>query len=428
VTIHPAGVRKHVSQIAGNPWVRGVASTAATRVGVLIVGLTSTVALARGLGPTGRGIHALAVTLATVGVVALNFGFHNANTYFASRDRETVPALMANTLMLAGFVGVLGALMLAGIRLMGVSTAPLPFVLVVLVVAWLPIGLTFIQLQPLLVVVERLRLFNVAEAGWQLTGAALVLLLWAEGRLTPTTAFGVTLAALVAGTIAVMGGLRTAWRRMRPSRALFRRALPYAARSYGTTIIGLALIRLDIFLVEAKLGTSEVGLYAVAVSIGEVIMIVPATIGALLLPRLAGLTDEGQRWAITRRVLLVTAAMLSVICMLVAAVAAPAIRMIYGEAFLPSTTPLYWLLPGIGLLGLNGVLMHYLLAVGLPPRVVAYQAMAVALNIALELVLLDRLGLAGAGIASTIAYAVTFCVSFAAATGYRRRVERSAQP
>ena len=81
--------------------MRGVASTAGTRMVVLVLGLGSTVALARGLGPTGRGVYALAMTLATLGVVALNFGFHTANTYFASRERETLPALISNTFALA---------------------------------------------------------------------------------------------------------------------------------------------------------------------------------------------------------------------------------------------------------------------------------------------------------------------------------------
>lgn len=407
--------------------MRGVASTAGTRMVVLVLGLGSTVALARGLGPTGRGVYALAMTLATLGVVALNFGFHTANTYFATRERETLPALISNTFALALLVAAIGAVVLALTRALGLSTDPLPFALALLVVAWLPVGLVFIQLQPLLLVVQRLRMFNVAEAGWQIGSVVLVVALWATGRLTPTSAFVAVLAAFVVGTAAVTLSLGSAWRpRPRPSLALAKRALPYAARTYATTLTGFALIRLDIFLVENRLGTRQVGLYAVAVTICEAIQVLPTTIGALLLPKVASLTDEVERWAITRRALVATAVIMVGICGLVGLVARPAVRIVYGEAFLPSTTPLYWLLPGIVLLGANAILIHYFLAVGMPAAVVVMQAVAVALNIGLALVLLGPLGLAGAGLASTVAYGAMFVATLSYASVWRRRMHPAA--
>jgi O-antigen/teichoic acid export membrane protein len=109
------------------------------------------------------------------------------------------------------------------------------------------------------------------------------------------------------------------------------------------------------------------------------------------------------------------------ICSLAGVVARPAIRVVYGQAFLPSTTPLYWLLPGIVLLGANAVLIHYFLAVGMPALVVAMQGVAVVLNIGLELVLLSTLGLAGAGLASSVAYGAMFAATLAYASVWRRR-------
>ena len=422
MTVAVAGWRDRMTHTARNPWVRGVAGTAGTRIVVLVVGLAATVALARGLVPTGRGVHALAMTVATLGVVALNLGFHTANTYFASRERDTLPTLVANTFAMAGAIALAGTLLLAAARVFGLDPDPLPFALAVLVVAWLPVGLLFIQLQPLLLVVDRLRMYNLAEAGWQLTSVALVVVLWATGHLTPTTAFAVTLGALAAGTVLIARDLRPVRRpRLRPSVPLFRRALPYAARTYATTVTGFALVRLDIFLVEGRLGTRQVGLYAVAVTICEAIQVLPTTIGALLLPKVSAVSDGAEQWRMTRRVLVVTAPVMLGICGLVALVARPAIRLLYGDAFLPSVTPLYWLLPGIVLLGINAVLIHHFLAVGMPSTIVVAQAAAVALNIGLELVLLGPMGLAGAGLASTVAYGAMLAATLAYASVWRRR-------
>ena len=122
MTVPGAGLRDLAARTAGNPWVRGVAGTAGTRLVVLVLGLGSTIALAHGLGPTGRGVYALAMTFATLGVVALNLGFHTVNTYFASREPETLPTLISNTFALAAAVGAAGALLLGVSRVLGFET------------------------------------------------------------------------------------------------------------------------------------------------------------------------------------------------------------------------------------------------------------------------------------------------------------------
>jgi O-antigen/teichoic acid export membrane protein len=94
----------------------------------------------------------------------------------------------------------------------------------------------------------------------------------------------------------------------------------------------------------------------------------------------------------------------SPVCGVVALVAEPAVRLLYGEDFSASTAPLYWLLPGIALLGINAVLVHYFLAVGVPSSILVAQALAVALNIGLASALLGPMGLSGAALASTVAY------------------------
>lgn len=147
----------------------------------------------------------------------------------------------------------------------------------------------------------------------------------------------------------------------------------------------------------------------------------PTTIGALLLPKVAALDDEGARWMVTRKVALGTAALMLVVCGLAAIMARPAIGIIYGNEFLPSVTPLYWLLPGVVLLGVNTVFVHYFLAVGMPPAIVVAQAVAVVVDVVLALLLLRPHGLAGAGMAASIAYGALFAMTLAYVSRWRRR-------
>lgn len=392
--------------------MHGVASVLGTRLTVLFLGVGSTVALARGLGPDGRGTYALAMTAATIGLVVVNFGFNTANTYFASREAALLPSLVSNTFGLAGTVGVLGLSLLGLTHAVGIRIIPIPSVLLLLVVAWLPLGMVFIQLQSLLLSLGNIRQFNVAEAGWQLLSVVCVVGLWITKALTPVTAFAVVLMSLTAGGFYVFVQLYGTWSLLpKPSPSLFARMLPFAARSWAISIAAIALVRLDVFLVASELGIREVGFYAVAVTICEVIMILPATIGGLLLPRLTAMLSDAERWEATRRVMAVTLVLLLIVCVLAAAAARPGIGLLFGPAYLPSTTPLYWLLPGVLLLGLNTVLVQHFLAVGMPKGVLVGQALAVGFNLGLAFVLLRPLGLAGAGLASSIAYSGALAVT-----------------
>lgn len=429
VTAAFTGLYERALQTVNNPWVRGVATTAGTRAVVLVFGLGSTIALARGLGPSGRGVYALAMTAATLGVVILNLGFHTANTSLASRERETIPKLVSNTFAMAAATASAGVLLLALSRILGIDPDPIPLGLAVLVVAWVPVGLVFVQLQPLLLVLGRLRRYNAAEGTWQIASVALVLGLWATGHLTPTSAFLVTLLAFAAGATAV--ALNVGWFRHpkpRPSIRLFRRALPYATGSYATTVTGIALLRLDLFVVESRLGTSQLGLYSVAATICEAIQILPGTIGALLLPKIAALPDDIERWAVTRRVVLITAVLMLLVCGAVALLAEVGIETVYGAEYSASAAPLYWLLPGIVFLGINTILIYHFLAGKVPGFIIVAQGLAVVLNLGLDIVLLDPLGLVGAGLASTIAYGAMLAMTLGYALVWRRRQPRGALP
>lgn len=396
--------RRAVLHNAGNPWVMSVAGTAGMRVGVLILGLGSTVALARGLGPGGRGVYALAMSLAAIGSVAVDLGFRSANTYFVSRQPQALAVLVSNTVALALALATLGSGLVGLGWVLGLNATPLSLPLLLLTVAWLPVSIIFLQLQPLLLTQGRIRQFNLAEGGWQLTSVVLVMSLWAFGRLTPVSAFAVVLASFAGGAVFVMVKLKPfgsfGWR---PSITTWRRTLPYAARSWASDLTAVSLVRIDVFVVAAVLDIGSVGLYAVAVTVCEAIRVIPGTIAALLLPRLAKMTDCDQRWAITRRVLVATGVVMVCLCASAAAVASLAIGMIFGPEYQGATAALFWLLPGVVLGGVNSILVQHFLSDGMPGPVVVAQATAVLVSAGLTLTLSRSMGLAGAGLASTLA-------------------------
>src|SRR5256885_11311635 len=73
-----------------------------TRIFLMAVSLVSVVVMARILGPEGRGLYGVAVTIGALGVQFGTLGLHTSNAYFAACKPDSLAALTGNTL-LVGF-------------------------------------------------------------------------------------------------------------------------------------------------------------------------------------------------------------------------------------------------------------------------------------------------------------------------------------
>ncbi len=399
--------------LARHPWVAGLLGTLTSRALMVGVGLLSTVILARSLGPTGRGIFAVAVSTSLVSVAIGTLGYHVANPHYAAREPEQLGALLTNSMVL----GVMTALVagIASVIVWAVDPVLLPVTgaLLLLVVLWIPVGIAFAQLQPVMLIVGKVSSFNIVEAGWQISATTLIVVLWLLGRITPVTAFGATLASLAGASVWLVFQLGRRATSLRPSWVLLARTFPFAGRSYLASLVGLLLVRLDILVVRGVLGATEAGYYSVAAAVGEMIILVPATVGVLLFPRLTALYDKASMLAVVRRVALATGLGMLVLCSIFWLAAPLTIRILFGADYLPSVTAIRWTMPGLVFLGANVILIYYFLAIGMPITVICGQALAVVVNVVLDLLILTHIGLAGAGLASSVAYGLMLVVSLA---------------
>src|SRR5260370_21805091 len=86
--------------------------TFASRVAVFIVSVVAGVILARALGPTGRGIYALALLVPSVLVLLANLGVGNALIYYLARRTYDVEKMIGQLISLALLLGVAATILL----------------------------------------------------------------------------------------------------------------------------------------------------------------------------------------------------------------------------------------------------------------------------------------------------------------------------
>lgn len=386
-------------------WVQGVIETLVVRIGLVAVGLVGSVVLARVLGPGGRGELYLAMTLATLGSTVLNLGMHASNTYRVSKDRSLLGVTTGNSVVFSLAMGAAVGVVAGSLALFEIIDMPLTGVLLALVVVALPLQIATYQLHPLLIVIDELRRYNALEVVQRGSGLIVVVALWAAGGVTPSNVFAGTTLILFATVLWLVARLRRASATgLRPSFGVLRGGAGFAGRAYLGGLSTLLLLRIDVVLIDAELGAVAVGLYSVAASVGDLLQMLPATVGNLLFPRLSAMDDGPERRRLAVRCTVAVVGLLSAAAMPVALVAEDAIRLVYGSDFVDGAPALRWLLPGLVLLGANTVLMNYLAAMGMPLVALVSPLAGLATNVALNLVLIPAHGIVGAAAASTISY------------------------
>ncbi len=404
-------VRERYEAAVRSDFVRSVAETMATRIALVGVGLVTSVLIARSLGPEGRGLQATMATITALGVQFGNLGLHASNTYYVARDRKSLPTLMGNSLLVGLGAGSLLCLV-GGVAMLAIpGISPLPPALVALALAAVPIGLCYLLLQNLLLGIGEVRRYNVIELVTRVGMIGLIGVL-IIGRCVSVEAIALAgLAVSIVASAWAFEVLRPHANGITASFSALREQLGYGVKAYLAALFSYTVLRADIIMCKYMLGAGPTGQYSIAVSMADLVYMLPVVAGTIAFPRLAATEDPIERWLKAKRAAKWVGVLLVGLAAVAAVLARPAVGILYGDAFLPSVPAFLWLLPGIVVLGVNSILQNYFGAEGVPPVAFLSPAAASLLNIALNLVLIRKFGIRGAAVASTLAYALMLVFS-----------------
>jgi O-antigen/teichoic acid export membrane protein len=399
----------------GRPTIwRSIVETYTTRLLLIAIGFATTVIISRTLGPSGRGLFAVAAAIGAIGVQFGNFGLHASNTYYVAKDRELLPVLIGNTLVVSFGIGGMAALLGWILAAISPKLAPLHGTLLALALAWIPFGLAYQLLQNLLLGIDQVRAYNGIELASKVIGLILVGLAVLSGRVSAEIMFTATMAALVLSLVGVLWKLRDFLRRpILLSLTVFRQHVGLGVKAYLIAFFGFLVMRIDLVMVKYMLGTQSAGYYSISETMAENMVTLPVVVGTILFPRLSAMTQNKEKLHLTKKAAFVTAALMVPIMVIASVLAKPMIQLVFGKSFLPAAPPFIWLMPGSFLLGIETVIVQYLNSLGFP-RIIAYAWLLVtALNIGINLWAIPAYGINGAAVVSTICYSLVFVLVLA---------------
>jgi O-antigen/teichoic acid export membrane protein len=394
----------------GRPTIwQSIAETYATRILLIAIGLATTVVISRTLGPSGRGLFAVATAIAAIGVQFGNFGLHASNTYYVAKDRELLPVLIGNTLIVGLGIGGMAALLGWILAAMWPKLAPVHGTLLALALASIPFGLAYLLLQNLLLGIDQVRAYNGIELANKAIGLVLVGLVVLSSRMNAELMFAATLAALVLSFLWVLWTLRGVFRHpVLFSITVFRQHAGLGIKAYLIAFFGFLVLRIDLVMVKYMLGAQAAGYYSISETMAENILTLPVVVGTILFPKLSGMVHSGDKLQLTKKAAFVTAALMVPVIIVASLLAKPAVQLVFGKSFLPAVTPFIWLMPGSFLLGVEIVIVQYLNSLGFPKIIAYFWLLVTALNIGINFWAIPAYGITGAAIVSTVSYSLIF--------------------
>jgi len=403
-------------------FVRNVSITLATRIALILVGLVTSVVMARMLGPEGKGLFSLAILAAGIVFVVMNLGIGPASGFMLGRKKASLEELAGNWLSLSVLVGI-GALSLSLALAPVLAPRLLPSVplwAIVIALFGVPFAMLVYNFQMLFRANNDFRSFNVIEV---LAPVSFFLLfvpcaVFLPGQLLRPS-LEISLASYVIaglGAVFLMG--RFVRLSFRWNGALVKETLRFGFQQNLGNMLDFFNFRFDMLLVNYFLDPAYVGYYSISVLVAEKLWYLPNILSAVLHPRVAHAGEDGDANRDTTRVSRMTVLIIGAGCVVIVLLGRLIVRLLYSDRFLPAVTPLLLLLPGIFMMSLSKILTSDLTARGYPRAGMWAGLVAVVSNVVLNVILIPRIAINGAALSSSVSYSLYAAVI----VGYFMRV------
>jgi O-antigen/teichoic acid export membrane protein len=209
-----------------------------------------------------------------------------------------------------------------------------------------------------------------------------------------------------------------------PDLLLARRTVGLGLRYHAGTVASYLLLRVDIFILNAlEPTTAAVGLYSLAVTLAELTKLLTDSIVPVMMPEQVE-ASAGHAAAVTAATVRMSTLFSCVSNALMCLTAPILIPLTYGPAFRGAGPVLIALAPGLLALGATNPVRTYLFRLSRPGPMSLMFIAVMVVNVSLNFALIPRLGIVGASLASSVAYAMLAGAQtawFVKATGVRPR-------
>ncbi|MGB9721758.1 MAG: polysaccharide biosynthesis C-terminal domain-containing protein [bacterium] len=388
-------------------YIENVAYNFATQTICLIAGLISNIVIARLLGPEGKGIITLLSNYVSIAVIIFMLGMSESNVFYLSKGSFSQSDILSTDLFHLTFMTIVFltfSLLLKNIFLTGFLKGINDYFFFMSLL-YFPMQFLYLHLITILQGHKCLKDYSLSFLLRSLTLLILQLLFIPHWNISGG------LVALILSTLTV--NLINLSKLPRKNNKLciinidfLRKSVFFGIKSQIGLLLNFLDRRLDFFIINSFLNPIQVGYYSVAVIIAEIPWYFSNAVGVVLFPEITT-KEKNQSYQliafICRNTIIITVGLIIIVILC----ANLFIRLIFGLKFVESIVPLQLLLPGVIGLAINRIICAGFSGTGRPELGTLTVVFSSVATIVFDFLLIPRLGIKGASLASTISYFIS---------------------
>ncbi len=387
-----------------NSVLNNISFTFGAKIIILFLSALAGIIIARTLGPYGKGLLAIIVMIGTAALTLGNLGIGGFNNYAISNKSVERKDIIGNSFWLGLIIGIICFLVI----LVLVFNFPIffrniPRSYLLFYLLSLPFFFWSNFFSSILTGEQKFRKINIFTIIAQIINLIGVILLLLVFKLDVFYVLlwyilvNIISALLPMGFIFLLDGFHFNF-----NLELLKKALNYGFKIFLAGIFYLLILRVDLYMVNFFRGATEAGFYSLASSFGDVFLILPFSIVAVIFPKINAEKKLKKRSiAKYSRISLFLVFLIAIGTLLFIK---SLIGLLYGQIFLPSVRPIIFLLPGLIAWSVITVLSQYFFSIGYPLKFTICWFLVAVLNIILNFIYIPQYGMIAAALSSTVTY------------------------
>lgn len=401
---------------------RSLLYTFFTQFPQLFISIISGILITRMLGPAGKGAYAIFIANVQLFLLFLSGGLSSSIAYFVAKKYLSIQKIIGIALLVS-FIGIviLGLAFFVQEDSMLVKLI-LPdgytqlFFRVYLVLGYL-IALISAVFNSILSgskkfdVISKLSIFQTL---FLICIVTLIYIFWRKELTAEMLLISVLLATVGSNFLTMLLKIisvrqfEAIWPSFSITASEIKMLLSFSGITYLSTVLNFFNYRLDLWIVDEYNSADDVGYYALAVNLAQMLWMLSVPLSSVLTTYLSNNNDIEYRLQVLKAISRITSTTAIVICVVGYLTVDYLLPILYGKEFFPAILPFKILLPGLVL----STIYKIFVPINVAHEKISYNLIAVALSlvvtVVLDLLLIPKFGIQGAAIATSLAYASSF--------------------
>lgn len=389
---------------------RSVTVTFFTNIVLFIIAFANTTIASRFLGTTGKGIVGVSSTVVNFSIILLGFGFASANVYYIGRMKKDIGSVIGDNIVIAlCSIAALIPFYFLNLKYHFSMLNNVSDIIIIYTLVMIPPFIMKSAFSNVLLGLKEIKLYNIMNVVDSSLNILLLVIFLLISRQSASAVLASMIESIILCIIEMYVFSKKLAIKIKVDLKLAREMYDYGMKAQIGNLVQMINYQLDVFVVNAYCNTSLVGIYTIAVYIGQTLWKITGSVSTIIFPMAASSTDEKEMYRFSNMVTRITFTLILILSVFMALLSRPVIIFVFGRSFAYASTSLLLLLPGISIFSISNILAQHLAGIGKVKYNMISSIISAVITVVLDFTLIPSMNIIGASLTSSLSY-ITFTI------------------